>query len=97
MGLREKNIRLMKEIRFYRNCKERNSRYGLEMRHTHKKCCGQCHKCDISTEEESKFIFAHVVFKTITEYLGKKEGETQVRIQEMIKDESKPISLVNSL
>lgn len=35
MGLREKNIRLMKEIKFYRNCKERNSRYRLEMTHTH--------------------------------------------------------------
>lgn len=39
MELKEKNIRPMREIRFYRHYKERNSRHRLEMRHTHKMLC----------------------------------------------------------
>jgi len=68
IGLEEKMIRLMREVRFYRYPRERNSGHRLERR---ERCCGHCHKCGISTEEESEIIFGHVVFKTITECLKK--------------------------
>lgn len=81
MGLEEKMIRLMRDIRFYRHFGERNSRHRLERgERDRQRCCGQCHKCGISTEEESEIIFGHVVFKTITERLKKKRWDTQVRV-----------------
>lgn len=64
---------------------------------THKKCCGQCHKCYIFTEEESRIVFDRIVFKTITECLEKIKSETLVKIQELTKDGSKLLFFVNSL
>lgn len=83
MGLEEKMIRLMREIRLYRYPGERNSGHRLKTgvgvkRETHR-CCGQCHccahchNCGVPTEEKSEIISGHVIFKTITEYLKKKD------------------------
>lgn len=69
-------IRLMRDIGFYRHFGERNSRHRLERgerERERERCCGQCHKCGISTEEEAEIIFGHVVFKTITKCLKKKK------------------------
>lgn len=74
MGLRKKNIRLMKEIRFYRNCKERNSRYGLEMRHTHTKNAVVSVTSVISLQKKNPSLFLPMLYlKPLQNIWGKKK------------------------
>lgn len=99
MGLESEMIRLVREIRYYRYSRERNSGHWLERREREKKDAVVSITSEVALPQKNLRLFWVVLYLKPLQNVWEKRCKTQVRIQDLIKVESKPFvnSVVKSL
>lgn len=99
MGLESEMIRLVRQIRYYRYSRERNSGHWLERREREKKDAVVSITSEVSLPQKNLRLFWVVLNLKPLQNVWEKRCKTQVRIQDLIKVESKPFvnSVVKSL